>query len=444
MKSSIAERSRGRRYRRIVFFLIMASAVYVASEVICLATLIALDISPFDSFLHTSQINIAEGSGVSDGAQETIHPYLGWVHNPQVAKVERIAGRDVSVNWLGFKDDGDSVFQKRDDLFIVGIAGGSVAFQFSWEAEALLKERLLAHPKLHGRTIQFVRIALPGYKQPQQLMACSYLLALGAEFDLILNMDGFNETSLAVLENAHRDTFLSYPRSWHSRTLTMMDPRSSADSARLLNLRGKRQQMARDIVSSHLRWSPIRNLIWYVRDQSAYAELTELGMRISAERRESFVQHGPENRAGASDVDNDAATLWMRCSLQLHRLANANQALYLHVLQPNQYVPDSKPLSAQELDRCVDPQGETGPVVKRLYPLLQQKSAELVQQGVVFSDQTMAFAECTETLYVDPWCHFNAEGNRILCEAISAELLKMLDSAPALKLPGSAQIGRIP
>ncbi len=63
-------------------------------------------------------------------------------------------------------------------------------------------------------------------------------------------------------------------------------------------------------------------------------------------------------------------------------------------------------------------------MVKRLFPLLQQKSVELRQQGVNFSDQTLVFAGCSEKLYVDPWCHFNTEGNRILCESISATVLK--------------------
>jgi hypothetical protein len=28
---------------------------------------------------------------------------------------------------------------------------------------------------------------------------------------------------------------------------------------------------------------------------------------------------------------------------------------------------------------------------------------------------------------LDPWCHFNEEGNRLLCEAIVPEILRLLD-----------------
>ena len=38
---------------------------------------------------------------------------------------------------------------------------------------------------------------MPGYKQPQQLMAYNYLLSLGAEFDAVINIDGYNVITTA-------------------------------------------------------------------------------------------------------------------------------------------------------------------------------------------------------------------------------------------------------
>ncbi len=89
-------------------------------------------------------------------------------------------------------------------------------------------------------------------------MASSYLLSLGAEFDLIINIDGFNETVLSVLDNSNHQTSISDPRAWHARALSMIDPRSTADAARLLNLRGNRQQMARNMCRIQNR-SALRN-----------------------------------------------------------------------------------------------------------------------------------------------------------------------------------------
>jgi hypothetical protein len=312
-------------------------------------------------------------------------------------------------------------------VFIVGIAGGSVAFQFSWAAEELLKQKLADHPRVRGRRIQFVRLALSGYKQPQQLLAYSYLTALGAEFDLIINIDGFNEAVLGIEENAISNTALSYPRSWHARSIVIADPRKSADSARLLNLRAKRQAMARDILASPLNWSPLMNLVWYFRDQKAHNELADLGLEISRSNRSSFIHHGPANSNSKAAVEDEAVAIWQRCSLAMHKLCRANGTLYLHVLQPNQYVPDSKPLTEFEKEKCIDPGGSVDMTVKALFPRLIEQGRKMGADGLAFSDQTQVFSAVTESLYVDPWCHFNEEGNRLLCEAIVPEILRLLD-----------------
>lgn len=66
-----------------------------------------------------------------------------------------------------------------------------------------------------------------------------------------------------------------------------------------------------------------------------------------------------------------------------------------------------------------------------MFPLLQQLGRELETKGVEFSDQTKVFSGVKETLYVDPWCHFNEEGHRRLGDAVADRLLQMLDKAVA-------------
>jgi hypothetical protein len=405
----------------------MCLFVYGVIELIAVGAMRVTHESGSVSMLHLWQKDVASGGNVSDGAFETIHPYLGWVHNPQNPGAENVGSRKTPVNQLGFRDDGESVYNRADDVFIVGIAGGSVAFQFSWAAEELLKQKLADHPRVRGRRIQFVRLALSGYKQPQQLLAYSYLTALGAEFDLIINIDGFNEAVLGIEENAISNTALSYPRSWHARSIVIADPRKSADSARLLNLRAKRQAMARDILASPLNWSPLMNLVWYFRDQKAHNELADLGLEISRSNRSSFIHHGPANSNSKAAVEDEAVAIWQRCSLAMHKLCRANGTLYLHVLQPNQYVPGSKPLTEFEKEKCIDPGGSVDMTVKALFPRLIEQGRKMGADGLAFSDQTQVFSAVTESLYVDPWCHFNEEGNRLLCEAIVLEILRLLD-----------------
>ncbi len=427
MSTEVVQRRKRSRGRVWLFRCIMSLFVYGVIELISVGALRVTHESGSLSMLHLWQKDVASGENVSDGAFETIHPYLGWVHNPQNPGAENVGSRKTPVNHLGFRDDGESVYHRADDVFIVGIAGGSVAFQFSWAAEELLKQKLADHPRVRGRRIQFVRLALSGYKQPQQLLAYSYLTALGAEFDLIINIDGFNETVLGIEENAVSNTALSYPRSWHARSIVITDPRKSADSARLLNLRAKRQEMARDILASPLNWSPLMNLVWYFRDQRAHNELTDLGLEVSRSNRSSFIHHGPANSKSKAAVENEAVAIWQRCSLAMHQLCRANGTLYLHVLQPNQYVPDSKPLTEFEKEKCIDPGGSVDMTVKALFPRLMEQGRKMRSDGLAFSDQTQVFSAVTESLYVDPWCHFNEEGNRLLCEAIVPEILVLLD-----------------
>ena len=111
----------------------------------------------------------------------------------------------------------------------------------------------------------------------------------------------------------------------------------------------------------------------------------------------------------------------------MHQLCRANGTLYLHVLQPNQYVPDSKPLTEFEKEKCIDPGGSVDMTVKALFPRLIEQGRKMGADGLAFSDQTQVFSAVTESLYVDPWCHFNEEGNRLLCEAIVPEILRLLD-----------------
>jgi hypothetical protein len=422
--------------KRIVFGTMLAGIVVVACELISWAGLNLTDKLFSMQRLRLKQQQIAEGRSVSDGASESLHPYLGWVHNPQLARPEKYSAGDIPVNWLGFKDDSESVCHRAADTYIVGIAGGSVAWGFSWEAQDVLRQKLSAHPALKGRRIQFVRMALPGYKQPQQLMVYNFLLTLGAEFDAIVNMDGYNETVLTMRENAELDTAISYPRAWHARIISGSDPRVSAEAARLLYLRGQRQQMARSILTSRFGWSGTCNLIWHIRDQIAFGELTDLGIAVGNSKRHSFTTHGPTNRFSGAELEPEIAAMWQRCSRQMHNLCKANGTLYLHVLQPNQYVLNSKPMGAAERRVCYSEEEGSAVFVRSMFPKLQELGLALEAEGVEFSDQTMVFANVEKPLYVDCWCHFNAEGHGLLGAAVADRLLQVLDKATAETMAG--------
>lgn len=417
-----------RRRRRLVKWTIGLLVCYGLVELASLGVLYC--VMPQASFevLRMDREEVARGDSDPVTSTEVIHPYLGWVHNPQLAVSEYVADREVGVNQLGFKDDNPGLFKRGPDSFILGIAGGSQAWQISWEAEEVIRKRLKEHPKLAGKTIRIVRMALPGYKQPQQLMAYNYFLALGGEFDAVVNIDGFVDGVLSITDNAAMGTSLAYPRSWHARSIVMSDPRVSSDSYELLRLRAERQQMAKDAETSMFSWSPVYTVAWFYRDQSAKEKLIDLGIRLSKSQDDSYLHHGPpEPQPGGPEEEAEAARLWAQCSLQMNELSKGFNTIYIHVLPPNQYLEGAKKLHAKEQAYCIADHEPYAKVARSSYPKLVEAGNALTKRGVRFLDESKAFAEHEEPLFIDPFCHFNVDGSEIVAENIMKALSAAID-----------------
>lgn len=359
---------------------------------------------------------------------EVLHPYLGWVFNPDAVQKTTRPQDLVPVNALGFSDTGPSLRKRSPDRFIIGICGGSVAQQMSTIGEQAFRERLVSNPALQGRTIEVVRLAMSGFKQPQQLMALNYVLTLGGEFDVIVNIDGFNETGLVVGENNNMNVFAAYPRNWQARLQDVVDPRTSAMSYRLLKIRATRQSWAQWIVKSPLRRTWTASLIWAARDSILRQQQTNLALElreISQKQGRGFARQGPAQLySNKTEMFDHAAEIWGNSSHQMYHVCTGNQIQYVHVLQPNQYHEGSKPLSAFELERCYAPEQDYAQAVKNCYPRLIAIGERLNKQGVQFCDLTSLFASETGTIYSDYFCHYNKRGTDMLAVAVADRIIE--------------------
>ena len=383
------------------------------------------------SILRGHQKRLSLGVPEKDESHETIHPYTGWSFNPQLKSEHVIGGRSFPVNRLGLIDDGPTIVPPSDNRIVIGIAGGSVAWQFSVQGEQKLRDDLKADPAFRGKEIDIVRLALPGQKQPQQLMTLAWVQSLGAEFDIVVNIDGYNEAVLAIHDNYDAGVNIAYPKAWHARTLDIVEAREFSDSYELLRIRGTRQKLARNAVDSAIWWSPTYQLVWKLRDESLDADRVRLSLKLVEDHDEengrSYVSAGPsELFASDADADKAATALWLRSSVQLHRLVTAGGGIYIHALQPNQYLPGSKPLSEVEEESFYSEDLLEGKTVGRIYPLMIEAGSRLRAEGVDFYDLTDIFQEIPETLYVDWCCHFNARGNEILAQHVAAAILDAL------------------
>jgi hypothetical protein len=264
-------------------------------------------------------------------------------------------------------------------------------------------------------------------------MTLNYVLVLGGQLDGLVNIDGFNEVALPTCENQD-DIFGAYPRLWNTLTINLVDPRHSAEAYRLLELRALRQEAARAMLDSPLRWSPTRNLLWKIRDSYLAKKLLVLANVVFTKEREqgrAFATAGPPQLYHSEkERYPQLAELWANGSRQLNYLCRANRIAYVHVLQPNQYVPNSKSIGPLEMSVAYRDDNCYASGVKDGYPELLRAGDKLRSDGVDFHDLTRLFAAFADPIYVDTCCHYNQKGNDLLAEAVAEALLANLAHAP--------------
>lgn len=426
--SPVKHRSRGKTwtFRALALILIVVT--------IELASLALWSWMPFPDWqtLRDHQHAVAAMGTERGNELEALHPYFGWAINPDGGNVPMQKERTWKANSLGFVDEGPSLRRKSPDTLIVGVLGGSVAQQMTTIGDAAFRKRLTDSPVLKGRQVEVVRMALSGFKQPQQLMALNYVLALGGEFDVIVNIDGYNETALAIAENDIADVFVAYPRLWHARLQDVVDPRTASISNRLLGIRARRQAWGQWIVKTPLQHSPTVSLLWAIQDQNLKNQQSQLGLELIAFSRKEgrgFARQGPHQLYhSVPEMFEHVTNLWRNSSLQMHHLCSGRGALYLHCLQPNQYHEGSKPLSPHELSKCYAIKEAHAQAVKTGYPRLIDAGESLQIDGVRFHDLTGLFSSETDTIYSDYFCHYNARGTNMLAEAVADQILQALES----------------
>jgi len=226
---------------------------------------------------------------------EVVHPFIGYVAAPDSGTAS-FSNADAHVTELGFPSLRSASFERSsDDDFIICVTGGSLAKWFALDGAAELVSELQSHTAFASRNIIVCGLANGGYKQPQQVMAVNYILSLGAEFDVLVNIDGFNEVALHESENLPGGVHPAFPRQWHLRVGSLPTPE-------LLRLAGRAdlaQQQRIDFAAHYSRglkqYSMLCNLWWTFRDRSLtkqYQELLHEFRRFRSENHE-YAQTGP-------------------------------------------------------------------------------------------------------------------------------------------------------
>jgi hypothetical protein len=364
--------------------------------------------------------------------QHVLHPYLGFVRNPEIRRqVFNFRVVEEPVNEHGFF--GPSPLEDRDPETVrVAITGGSVAADLYLRSAEALRAELRESPQLRGAQIRIVCLALDGMKQPQQLLALEYFLSLGASFDVVINLDGFNEIALPFAENAPAGLPVALPRSWQLYTAPLADDRSAILVARMSEKRGQIERLRGFFSREPFRRSNLFLLLWSRFHSRLRSDLVELETELRDLLLRAQPGH-PDSRARPiGEVLAEAAELWNRSSIQMWKVCGSNGIAYAHVLQPNQYVAGSKPLDAEERRMEWPPDFPHRVAAEQGYPLLIAAGERLEHLGVPFRDLTRIFEAERETIYADPCCHFNQRGNDMLAAAIGRFVAASLEAERAL------------
>ncbi len=347
-----------------------------------------------------------------------LHPFFGFVINP-AAK---------GVNELGFFRDNPLTRRSPDKRSII-FFGGSVADQVFYLGQNALRDALRDRPDFRDREIEILTTAVGGYKQPQQMLILSYLLARGADYDVVVNLDGFNEVDSSK-DNAVTGINPYYPHTWKLHARLGLDTETNVLLGRVEIAREARERSREWFDRPLLRSSAFSLVLWDALDRSREAEIRDLTLRIKAALDDSElplqVSGPPYAYRDDRELFAELADFWARSSLNMARLCEQHDIAYVHLLQPNQYVPGSKTFTEEEREIAYDEE-YTGPErIPVAYPMLIERGRELrAAHGVNFVDLTRIYSQETGTIYNDFCCHVNQRGAELMA-------LKIAEAIPPL------------
>jgi len=344
-----------------------------------------------------------------------LHPYFGFVITPSSG----------GINDYGFFADSPLVHPEAQTV-TVAIFGGSLADQVFYMGQDVLIDVLEHSPRFAGKSVRVVSTAVGGYKQPQQLNVLSFMLARGAAYDFVVNIDGFNEIDSSI------ENFLSginpyFPHNWKLHARRGLDPEATAKMGRINLLRERRQRRRETFARLPLHASTFVLVLWDLLDaadlESLRRETRALKETLHGTSMPPRVAGPPHHYTDEDSLYDDLVTFWARSSLDMDAICDRYGISYLHFLQPNQYVPNSKVLTDEERRLAFDEHFVGFERVPHGFPMLSRRGAILRDNGVNFVDLTDIFADESRTVYSDICCHVNELGADLIAERVAREIL---------------------
>ena len=224
----------------------------------------------------------------------------------------------------------------------------------------------------------------------------------------MINIDGFNEVILPYYVDYLTHTYPFFPRDWRYRIAERGVGSKLVGELRYLDDRKK--ELTRSLRRGAIYRSAAVGLyaMWQLeRNVHRIVNLKEV-----ASKAVSFEQSGPYIPGFSRDeIIAQSVDVWARSSKLMYDMASGASIEYFHVLQPNQYVENSKTFSEEEKALYVNNQlWREGATIG--YRALIARGKELGLPNYV--DATGIFLSEPRTVYADNCCHFNGLGYEFL------------------------------
>jgi len=424
--------------KRIVVLMSINLAVFCASaEILGLAVFYYQHGWLFYTYPYRQEYEVISDDAQSQAFTDVgLSPYFGPIHRagsaldiPPALRETPASPSRVETNSFGFASPHDFPFGRLSDgQLIVGIFGGSVGAWFCQVGVSRLEAALKQNAYFSKRELVPLCFSHEGYKQPQQLLTLAYFLSIGQQFDLVINIDGFNEVALSPL-NDQRGWDISMPSFMHLDPLINLVNQSTLTPEKLDSLAAIRRDKQRlNALAERLNRNRLASLDFVLGRYRVFVErryreeLVRFDRLPSNPPQRSVIHVVPpvKDRRGAN-VYEEIARDWITSSLLMKQLLAAHAVPYVHVLQPNQYYSTRK-FSAGEAQVAFNAGSPFKEGAERGYPFLEMAlqsnaGAPDVFNGVhVFDDERAA-------VYIDDCCHYTLVGNQRLAEFIAKSIL---------------------
>jgi uncharacterized ubiquitin-like protein YukD len=372
-----------------------------------------------------------EGVRLNESIVERFHPFFGFVQKPSAD-----FRPGFKVNNYGFISPYDYPFKKTNkNQFVIGVFGGSVASNYSiFEIQnKILPAYIKQLPAFKDREFVILSFATGGYKQPQQLLILNYFLALGQEFDIVVNIDGFNEVALSNLNNKN-NIDLAMPSLQHILPLTNLANNSLSIKAmkatvRIQENKARINQGLESLQHCTLAACDALTSVYIQNLVNNYkTDVIKFEKERTRQKDDGSVIYINTNKSVLQDsvAFDQMAWNWAKSSIFMNKVLSASNVPYFQVLQPNQYYQTKRVFSAAEKQIAFNKDTPYAKAVELGYPALFKKFPNLEKNNINVLNAVNVFDKTKDAVYVDSCCHYNQAGEVVFSNYVGSSILEGL------------------